>query len=152
MCWETSEEGEMWTSLVLYMIVRIGSLLLSILSEIWGHALPFLFCPSGYFVFILFCTLNYQKLREERFLCCASAAFSDSSPVLCIYGSFPAPVCAQNLEAVCWCFPVALSSFVHLWNIVCAAVSGADRISGEGTRTCACIQSDWQGASFLEIP
>lgn len=130
MCWETSEEGEMWRSLVLYMIVTIDSLL-SVLSEIWGHALPFLICPSKYFVFIQFCFLHYGKLRWKRVLCCISAAFSDSSSVLCMYCSAAAPNCAENLEAVHWGFPVALSSFVHLWSIVCVAASRADCISGE---------------------
>lgn len=130
MCWEASEEGGMWRFLVLYKIVTIGSLL-SVLNEVWGHALPFLICPSNYFVFSLFCSLNYGKLRWKRFLCCISTAFSDSSLVLCMYGSAPASNCAENLEAVCRGFPIALSSFAYLWSIVCVAASRADRISGE---------------------
>lgn len=48
-----------------------------------------------------------------------------------MYGSAPAPICAENLEAVHRGFPIALSSFVHLWSIICVAASRADRISGE---------------------
>jgi len=52
-----------------------------------------------------------------------------------MYGSAPAPVCAENfaenLEAVHRGFPIALSSFVHLWSIISVAASRADCISGE---------------------
>lgn len=88
--------------------------------------LPFLIYPSNNFVFILFCIVNYGKLRWMRFLCRISAAFSNSSLVLYRYGSAPAHICAENLEAVHGGFPV-----VHLCSTVCVAVSRAGSISGE---------------------
>lgn len=130
LCWETSEEGEMWRSSFIY---NCYYWLPSSEHSEWGlrTCIAFLICLSNYFVFIRFCILNYGKLRWKRFLCCISAAFSNSSLILCMYGSAPAPVCAENLEAVHRSFPIALSSFVHLWSIVCVAASRADCISGE---------------------
>lgn len=88
--------------------------------------LPFPVYPSNYLVFILFCILKYGKLRLRIFLCCISATFSNSSPVLYGYGSAPACICAENLEAVHQGFPI-----VHLCSTVCVAVSRAGSISGE---------------------
>lgn len=104
------------------MIVTVASLFLSTLRF---ENLPFLSYPSSNF-FILFCILNYGKLRWRRFLCCISAAFSNSSQVLYGYGPAPARVCAENLEGVHWGFPV-----VHLCSTVCVAVSRAGSISGD---------------------
>lgn len=87
--------------------------------------LPFLICPFSDFVFVLFCILNYGKLRW-RFLCCISAAFSNSSLVLYRYGSAPASICVENLEAVHQGFPI-----VHLCSTVCVAVNRVGSISGE---------------------
>lgn len=105
------------------MIVTIDSLFLATLRF---EDLPSLVCPFSYFVFILFCILNYGKLRWRRFLCCISAAFSNSSLVLYRYGSAPVSICAENLETVHRGFPI-----VHLCSTICIAVNRAGSVSGE---------------------
>lgn len=125
MCWETSEEGEKKVEVLSFVW------LLLLTPFFWPlfvrfEDLPFLIYPSSYFVFILFCILNCGKLRRRRFLCCISAAFYNSSLVLYRYGSAPACICAENLEAVHQGFPV-----VHLCSMNCVAVNRAGSISGE---------------------
>lgn len=121
MCWETSEEEEMWRSLVLcgcYYWLHFSC------HSGWDLRTN-LFYPSIYF-FITFCILIYGKLRWKRFLCCISVGFSNSSLVLYRYGSAPACICAENLEAAHWGFPV-----VHLCSTICVAVNRAGSVSGE---------------------
>ena len=95
--WETSEEGEMWRFLILYMVVTIDSLLLSSLSEVWGHALPFLVCPSSYFVFILFCFST-----GRRGFCAAFLQLFLIHPQLCVCMALPQHLFVQRTLQRTW--------------------------------------------------
>lgn len=131
MCWETSEEGEMRRSLVLYMIVITGTLLLSTLSEIWGSALPFLVCPSN--TLFSFCSvLSIMANWDGRGFCGSFLqVFSNSSLGLCTYGSAPAPVYVENLESVHQRLSNCPLLFCpHVEHRLCSC-DRADHISGE---------------------
>lgn len=147
MCWETSEQEETWRSSVLFDCYHW---LLSPEHSEWRNALPFLICPSNYFVFIPFCVLKYGKLRYKRGLCCISAGFLCSSLVLCMYGS-------QHLflQRIWKLFtkPFQLPSpLLSIYGASFVELQAERTVSREEPRTCACIESDWQGASFSEIP
>lgn len=107
------------------MIVTIDSLFLATLSEIWAPAFSRLSIQLLCFYSVLYFKL-WQTKAEEVFLCCISAAFSNSSLVLYRYGSAPASICAENLEAVHQGFPV-----IHLCSTIWVAVNRAGSISGE---------------------
>lgn len=131
MCWETSEEGETWRSLVLYMVFSFvyGCYYWLPSSEHSGWDLRTCIAFSHLSVQLLcFHSVLYFKLRWDRLLCWISTAFSDSSLILAL----PQPLFVQRVWMLFTkAFQLPSPFFVHLWSVVCVSVSGADHISGE---------------------
>lgn len=138
MCWESSEEGGMWRSLILYVTVTLGSLLLSVLSEVWGHALPFLSIQLLCFHSVLYLELRKTEVFVPRF--CSFFRFIPGFvyvwlfPNTCLCRQFGSCLLMLSSRPLLFCPPV---------DIVC----GADRISGRDKDSR--LYSEWLAGSLI---